>query len=565
MTMLNKKYDICIEILTPLSIGAGSEKDWTKGLDYVEKDGEVFKLNLHKMIASGIDVNKITSCIEKKDSNGLLQLIGRKLSEVADKKMELPVSSSQDIKSFVKNQLSGLPIVPGSSIKGAVRSILFNHLRINETTEKEVFGSSIKGDEFMRFLKFSDVDFDETALVNTKIYNLDKKEGRWIGGWKHSFVEGTNGNYKPTGFNTVYEALVPSQIGYGTLMLSEMAFESLGMESHTRGKQKKELFSLTNLFKVINEYTRNYLRKEREFFLSYPTDKSDEIVKGIDELLKQIPIDNSSCLFKMSAGSGFHSITGDWQFDNYVTGTLDRKRNRGNVKPKSRKIAIYKENEFMLMGFVKIIPLSSEESEAIALEKKVKFDEYLKDRKAIEERNRKERKESERLEFLQRQQQKKCEDLMDSACNLFEEKKYEEALSLAYEIELIDSSYKNIKSLIQNIVAKLNAQKLKQEAEELQKRVEEMAKAQYNMPLSDKIGKVNKLPTLFGNIKTWMKQNKRNSLTLEELMAVKNKIVQIYGLMKIKEQTEWKIKIQKWENLSILIGQDLVKQWLDEL
>ena len=267
----------------------------------------------------------------------------------------------------------------------------------------------------------------------------------------------------------------------------------------------------------------------------------------------------------MSAGSGFHSITGDWQFDNYVTGTLDRKRNRGNVKPKSRKIAIYKENEFMLMGFVKITPLTSEESEAIALEKKVKFDEYLKDRKAIEERNRKEHEESERRELLQRQQQKKCEDLMDSACKLFEEKKYEEALSFAYEIESIDSSYKNIKSFIQDIVVELNAQKLKQEAEELQKRVEEMAKAQYNMPLSEKIGKANKLPTLFGNIKMWMKQNERNSLTLEELMAVKNKIVQIYGLMKIKEQTEWKIKIRKWDNLSALFGQDLVKQWLDEL
>lgn len=68
---------------------------------------------------------------------------------------------------------------------------------------------------------------------------------------------------------------------------------------------------------------------------------------------------NNSCVIKLSAGAGFHSITGDWQFDDYVSGVLRRdiKKPAENSKPKSRKIAITQEGEdtfFDLMGFVKL-------------------------------------------------------------------------------------------------------------------------------------------------------------------------------------------------------------------
>lgn len=567
MKELNKRHNICLEIVTPLSIGPGVEKDWTKGVDYVEKDGKIFLLNLHKMIDAGIDVNKLTTCIEKKDSNNLLKLIGRKLLDVSDKEMELPVTSSQNIKSFVKSQFTGCPIIPGSSIKGAIRSIIFNHLRFNETKEKDVFGNSTKGDEFMRFFKFTDFNFDDTELINTKIYSLINKGDKWSGGWKHSFAEGTNAHFKPTGFNTLYESLMPSQIGYGALMLSETAFDTFGINNQIKGQQKKELFLLSNLFKVINDYTRNYLKKEKDFFLSYPTEKSERIIDGIDELIKQIPTDNSFCIFKMAVGSGFHSITGDWLFDDYVSGILDRKRNKGNnVKPKSRKIAILKDKRFMLMGFVKITPLTCEESDSIALEKEDLFNEKLKESKTKREQIKKESEKRREVELLQRQRQKDLEELLISAHKLYEENNYEEALTLARKANAIKSSNdRTIQQFISEIMLKLNDQKLKKETEILQKRIEEITKIQNSIPLSDRISKANKLPTLFGNIKTWMKQNDRDTLTPEELTSVRDKIVKIYDSMKSKEKTEWKTKIQKWENLSLLIGLDVIEQWINEL
>lgn len=45
----------------------------------------------------------------------------------------------------------------------------------------------------------------------------------------------------------------------------------------------------------------------------------------------------------MSAGSGFHSITGDWQFSDYTNTEIWKDgRNAGKMKYKSRKIAVEK-------------------------------------------------------------------------------------------------------------------------------------------------------------------------------------------------------------------------------
>ena len=64
----------------------------------------------------------------------------------------------------------------------------------------------------------------------------------------------------------------------------------------------------------------------------------------------------------MSAGVGFHSITGDWQFDDYdKTKMWADGRNAGKKKYKSRKIAEYN-NRLQLMGFVRLRSLSEQEA-----------------------------------------------------------------------------------------------------------------------------------------------------------------------------------------------------------
>jgi hypothetical protein len=370
MPEVNNKINIELETLTPLAIGAGAEKDWVLGMDYVIDNNYLYKLNLHKIAAAGIDLQKLTSYFTEKNVRCVKDLIGQRLEEVSDFKMSMPCSSDNDIKAFVKNQLTGKPVVPGSSIKGAIRSILLEYFTQNDRNqirngESRIFGAIKDGSDFMRFVKFSDVDFEETALVNTKIFNLQNVNGSWTGGWKHG-GQRTDGRFASDGFNTIYEVVSPQKSGTGYLMLSETGFNRLeGNQSYAEKKAKVLVTSRNDvpvmLFKIVNDHTKSYLEKELSFFRRYPTDKSSLIIEGIENLLEEVKAaqnDNSYCIFKMSAGSGFHSITGDWQFDDFTSGLLDRKRHR-DAKPKSRKIAIC-QDEYMLMGFVKMSVMDAE-------------------------------------------------------------------------------------------------------------------------------------------------------------------------------------------------------------
>ena len=161
---INEKYNIRLEVITPLSIGAGAD--------------------------NGFDLDQISNLFINGDYNGIIQLLSNKLDNVSKKIYDLPAATINPIKSMVKNQLCDTPIIPGSSLKGAIRSALFSYLRSDEEKkDTEVFGNMNIGENFMRFIKFSDFDFLSTNLVNTKIFNLQSSDSGWRGGWKNTTLD----------------------------------------------------------------------------------------------------------------------------------------------------------------------------------------------------------------------------------------------------------------------------------------------------------------------------------------------------------------------------------------
>ena len=112
---------------------------------------------------------------------------------------------------------------------------------------------------------------------------------------------------------------------------------------------------LQNLFYEINNHTADYLDSEHKFFSEYPQgDNSNLILDGIEQLQNVVDgcfKNGNTCLLKMAAGSGFHSITGNWQYDDFTQTGTDPKTGKKNKK--SRKIAI-RGKQFYLMGFVKL-------------------------------------------------------------------------------------------------------------------------------------------------------------------------------------------------------------------
>lgn len=358
MKEVNKKYYIKLTAVTPLSVGAGNEEEWVKCADYVIHDGKVYVLDLHRVAEEGVDLAKLSDLFLRSDHDGIVNILAGKLECVSAFVFDLPCQTENNIKAFERSQFHNLPVVAGSSLKGALRSILFKYLRDYETKNEEVFGTMKDGTDFMRFIKVGDVEMPATKLYNTKIYNLHSVDGHWQGGWKHALVNGTNDFYRSTGFNTLYECIEPSVNGFGTLMLSSTDLESViqkvGASAHGNKKMNILHDGVSAFFAIVNDFTRKYLKKERAFFEKYPAGRTDEILDCIDYLLAMIPSDNSSCLMKMSAGVGFHAITGDWQFQDYTHGRYNRKENKGNdIQPKSRKIAETSKG-LALMGFIRL-------------------------------------------------------------------------------------------------------------------------------------------------------------------------------------------------------------------
>jgi len=363
--MEDKKYPIEFEVITPLSVGAGNDNEWVKGLDFVQKEGKVYVIDMQKVAAAGVDVEALTALFLKSDDSGICQLLGSKICELSRYVFDLPVKTENNIKTFLRTQFYDKPLVAGSSIKGSIRSALFNYLRTDEEKNEEVFGTMKDGTDFMRFIRIGDVEMPSTVLVNTKLFNLRKGGEEWLGGWKQ-LMNKTIGDYNPVGFNTLYECVAPGEKGFGNISLAVNAFSLLEKFGNARspyaGKKRTLLNEPINcLFQVINDVTKAYLQKERAFFQKYDAERSDEVINCIDSLLSMIPSDGSSCLMKMSAGVGFHSITGDWQYVDYdKTKLWTDGRHAGKKKYKSRKIAEYN-HRLQLMGFVCLHALSQDE------------------------------------------------------------------------------------------------------------------------------------------------------------------------------------------------------------
>lgn len=559
METINKKYDLKIEVLTPLSIGAGAEKDWVKGVDFVVNKGKIYKLNLKKIVKEGVNIDRLTSFFASKNEQGIINLITEpKLEKVSDFVMPLLADSPNDIKAFVKNQLTGKPILAGSSLKGAIRSILFDYLRYRESDEKQVFGSSVKGDEFMRFIKISDAEFDGTSLVNTKIFNLQRKRD-WVGGWKHGGRE-TGDTFKSNGFNTIYECLNPSQSGFASIMLSLSQFDKF--DKHLYLQKKRDILN-NDLFKVINNHTKDYLEKEKAFFEKYSADKTDLIIESIDKLLNLIPSDNSYCILKMSAGSGFHSITGDWQFDDYSNGQLDRKRadkkdlkTAGKILPKSRKIAVWGEH-FDLMGFVKLTAISEKEKE----NERLKIEALAREQA---EKERLQKEEQERLENELKKREEEFARLYKLAEDAYSAEQWSEVLQYVESAVCIFpdrlSRFDSLKSIANENIKLQEQQKL---VEEAKRKEEEERRIANKIPLAEKIAGASKIPTLCGNTKQWMKQNSLESLSDEDKQVLKSKLLDLCESMREKEVKKQISSALK--DLKAVLGQDLAQQWFNEI
>lgn len=385
--------------ITPVHIGASSEQHLAKGVDYIAKNGTIYILNEKKILKTphGTGIYELYQYTNSLSKGKLDELLKGDLKNYSSKIIDSVCGEiGTDIKINIKNTMDGKPYIPGTSLKGAIRSVIFNKVKKPHDKQEQWTFGKIQEDPF-RYLIVGDTFFDESLYINTKTFNLFKDEQEWQGGWKHNLRGQNTREFKPSGFTFPYECISPDSYAQCQIIFNKNSYEIAKNRGTIKVLNFFNQFSVSDsqkfLFETIQEYTRKYIEKEIEFFEKYSNNETHRIIEEYKRLLE---LNKKAPVLRIGQGSGFHSITGDHMFESHIA-PIEENHNR---KYKSRKLAFNKEKgefKFYPMGFVQLLlpEQVQDKLEQIEQERKERVFRTEKQRKEREIQEAKAKKEAE--------------------------------------------------------------------------------------------------------------------------------------------------------------------------
>ncbi len=372
---LNTSYQLNLQPLTPVHVGSGQL--WKKNLDffYYPKEQTVYLLDQDKLFAALFAVggrNEIDRYCSYLAAGKLDDL-----STYLKSKVDIPelafwnfgydaaMGNVQEIRALVRTGF-GTPYLPGSSIKGALRSLIFNYLYkqiIGSGNQNKRIITDLLGDfdrSIMHYIMPYDVEMTQTEISDIDLFNLYNKGRDWESKLKPNFRILAE-TFAPTKDNTATFRLDLPNEWLNILEKEEKRLNVKILPSYLRQVIKTQ-DPITHLFGIINNYTHEHIQREIAFFEKYYQAKdTSSVVEKLYELKKLTQQSPNQCVLRMSYGSGFHGMTGDWRFTNHIDTIYkpDQEnkifnfatRQREPARYKSRRIA-YNGAMFAPMGFV---------------------------------------------------------------------------------------------------------------------------------------------------------------------------------------------------------------------
>lgn len=375
-----------IKITTLTSVHIGSGETLQFGSDFVRgKVGDDAFLSVvdPKKVLGLIgedNVQRWVTAIEKRESTDKIVQQFAPNASLADYSRRLisecsTVKNTDTLKEHIHDG-RGLPYIPGSSIKGVIRTAVLATLAENvqgaekkidktkykdfkgntipedqikykadaKNIESELFGSNPNEDVF-RFLQVGDAYFGENYEVAIRMVNINERE-------RQSFWDESK--------SQLIEAIPPEDESEFQIKLNETGYNL----SRDRVQMIPDrMKSLSALFQTINNHTRNLLEGEIEYWQERQNDDDTdkvslyiEKIQGILEQTQSCEIEKE-CVLRIGHGSGWRFITGAWaeklkNFDSVVV-PASRPKNFKYEQfdfPKTRRV----DDECELLGFVKL-------------------------------------------------------------------------------------------------------------------------------------------------------------------------------------------------------------------
>ncbi len=367
--------EIKIEVLSPVHIGSGNMLQ--NNTDFVTTDNGVeyyIRVVDDRKILELIGVEHLNDwllSIERKDNTKELVKRFAPNSKVADYSKRRLIDYSQGInstdtlKEHIHNGL-GLPYIPGSSIKGSIRTAILASLadniknkeekiKTNRTDrngnpllsaskiEQELFGNDPNSDIF-RFIHVGDAYFEKDSEIALRVVNINIRKGDdLMDNSKPQLIEAINNGVSST---------LQMKIANDYYMWVKTKFPSIG-------NLAAEINSLNNLFLLINAHTEKLVNAELDFWREINKTGSEDYIENLEKILSEIKSckKGNECVLRIGHASGWRFITGGWteELNNFNDVVIPASRPKNfnyteYVFPKSRRI----DEESDVLGFVKL-------------------------------------------------------------------------------------------------------------------------------------------------------------------------------------------------------------------
>jgi CRISPR type III-A-associated RAMP protein Csm5 len=363
-----------IETLMPVHVGSGNllynNSDFI-GLN-INKKLHIVVLSADKiwklMGEKGVDfIDMWLQTIEKKGN--IREFIAKfapdaKSKDYAKRRIPLFVvkalKGDDTLKECIHNGM-GLPYIPGSSIKGAIRTAVLASITDNisnqeslirrenrgrvtisaKEVEKKAFGNDPNSDVF-RFIQVGDAYFEEETEIATRLVNLNIRQS-----------DDLMDSSKPQ----LVEAIGQEAESEFQLKISKSYYDFV--QSRFRQIGKLPVNSVSDLFRLINEHTRKLVEDEIEIWDNIDKDGGEDYVSEMKNILEKINTceDKKSCVLRLGHASGWRFITGAWteKLSNFKDTVIpaSRPKNQNYEKydfPKTRRL----DEESFVLGFVKL-------------------------------------------------------------------------------------------------------------------------------------------------------------------------------------------------------------------
>jgi CRISPR-associated protein Csm5 len=365
MSEITQQLDLEITVLSPLHVGSG--RDLLQGYDYVARDGRTWRIDEDALLDAALGGG------EEFDET----LMGRPASELLRPEDFAPdadlfryvipgTPSTQSRGTQVVEQVKDVfdrPYLPGSSLKGALRTLLLwgvyrsgeqeldlgrlkrSRRWASQPLEQQVFGRDPNHD-WLRALRVRDsepVDAAEhLALQTVRVY--------------------PTASSRSSGLDVDVEAIAPETVLHATLTLETYGFEDPeAARLRWRGKRRwlKELTTLGR------QYAGQRLSDEVEYFKRKggPRETLHFYARLVRRLMEDLPDD--TLLIQVGWGTGWESKTlgsemlgqDKRQFERLLSQyrmTRERNRRPGDPFPGSRHLALQNGRPALPMGWLAV-------------------------------------------------------------------------------------------------------------------------------------------------------------------------------------------------------------------